>query len=78
MDRQVRGLGIVPEQVEQDETVDIGQPEIEGDRIGLELAGERERPRARGRDHAFQPRLARHVEQDRGETRVVLDDQHEW
>ena len=77
MDRDVAGLGIVLQQVEQHEPVDVGEAEIESDRARLQLAGHRQRARARGRDHALEPGFMRDVEQDRGEGRVVLDDQHE-
>ena len=65
------------QQVEQHEAVDVGEAEVERDRVRLELARHRQRARAGGRDHALQARLAGEVEQDRGEGRVVLDDQHE-
>ena len=38
MDRDVAGVGIVAQQVEQHEAVDVGQAEIEGDRVGAKLA----------------------------------------
>ena len=77
MDRECTGLGIVLEQVEQHEAVDVGQAEVERDRARLELARHRQRSGAGGRDDAFQSGLARRIEQDRREGRVVLDDQHE-
>ena len=69
--------GIVLQQVEQHEPVDIGEAEVERDRARLELARHGERARAGGRDDALEARLVRGVEQDRREGRVVLDDQHE-
>ena len=68
---------IVLQQVEQHEAVDVGEPEVERDRRRLKLARHRQRARAGGRDHALEARLVRGIEQDRGEGRVVLDDQHE-
>ena len=77
VDRDLAGLGVVLQQVEQDEAVDVVEAEIERDRVGPELARHRQRARAGGRDHALEARLAGEIEQDRGEGDVVLDDQHE-
>src|SRR5206468_7144966 len=70
-------LWVVLEQIEQHETVDIGEPKIERDRTRLELARHREGARASGRDDALQRRVMRSVEEDAGKGRIVLDDQHE-
>ena len=77
VDRNVPGLGIVLQQVEQDETVDVRQAEVEGDRRWLKLARHVQRSRPGRGDHAFEAGFVRRIEQDRGECRIVLDDQHE-
>ena len=71
------GVGIVLQQVEQHEAVDVGEAEIERDRGRLKLARHRQRPRSRGRNDALEAGLVRGIEQDRRERRIVLDDQHE-
>ncbi len=65
-----RGLGIVPQQVEQHEAVDVAaSAEIERDRARLHLADHRQRARAGRRDDALRASVVGHVEQDRGEGR---------
>lgn len=68
---------LVPEQVEQDETVDIAEAEIERDRARPQLADHCQRSRPGRGDHTLDPGVVRHVEQDAGKGRVALDDQHE-
>ena len=69
--------GIVAQQVEQHEAVDVGQAEVERDRARPHLADHRDGARAGRGNHALQALLVRQFEQDAGEGRVVLDDQHE-
>ena len=45
--------------------------------VGLQLARHCQRARPGGRDDALEARLVRQIEQDRGEGRIVLDDQDE-
>ena len=45
--------------------------------LGRILRDHRQRARARRRDDALEPGIVRQVEQDAGERRIVLDDQHE-
>ena len=77
VDRDVPGLGIVLEEVEQDEAVDIGETKIERDRRRLKLASHGQGAGSGRRDDALDARLVGCIEQDRREGRVVLDDQHE-
>ena len=66
----------MPQQVEQHETVDVAQPKIERNGQWLNLARNRGRPRPAVETMPFS-RLRGRLEQDVGERRVVLDDQHE-
>ena len=42
LDRDVAQLGVVLEEVEQRPAFHVGQPQVEGDGLRLELAGHRE------------------------------------
>jgi hypothetical protein len=77
VDRQVARLRIVLEKVQQHEAVDVGESEIERDRVRLKLARHCERPRPGGGHDALEANVPSKVEQDRREGRVVLHDQHE-
>ena len=76
MDRDMAGLGIMLEQVEQDEAVDVRQAEVERDRRRLQLARHGEGAGPGDRYDALQIGLMRGIEQDRCEGRIILDDQH--
>ena len=69
---------IVLELVEQRPAVDVGKPDVERDRVGDELARERDARRRRVRRHEpLEAAVAREPEQDAREGRVVLDDEHD-
>ena len=63
--------------VEHRPAVEHRQAHVEHDRVGPELAREREARVAAERDDALEPVLARDRELGLGEVRVVLDDQHD-
>ena len=77
MNRNVGGVGIVAQQVEQDEPVDVGQAKVERDRAGPHLAHHRDRSRPGRGDDPLEPLLMGQFKQDAGERRVILDDQDE-
>src|SRR5438045_2235133 len=77
MDQNMTGLRVVLEQVEQHESVDVSQAEIERDRRRLKLASHVQSARSRGRHDSLELCLVRGVEQDGRKRRVVLDDQYE-
>ena len=77
MDRHAARQRIMLQQVEQHEAVYVGQAEIQRNGIRLQLAGHRQCA-GTGRGHySLQSDLVREIEQDRGEGRIVLDNQNE-
>ena len=77
VDRHVAGARIVLEQIEQRPAIHVRQADIEGDRVRLVAVGERQRRRAVAGDQTLEALLARKLEQNRGEHRVILDDEHD-
>ena len=77
MDRDVPGAEVVLQEVEERPTIHIGQADVEGDGVGLVSMREGERPCPILRDQALEAALARQFQQDGGEHRVVLDDEHD-
>ena len=67
--------GLALELVEQRPAVDVGQPDVERDRIGDELPRQRQSLGAGPRDQALEAAIAGQAEQNAREGRVVLDDQ---
>ena len=61
--------------IEQHPAIDIGQPQVERDRIGLDDACELQRLSAGVRDHALEAAAARHLEDRHREPEVILDDE---
>ncbi len=76
VDRNVARLGRALQEVQQSQAVHVGQADVEHDRLGPEPAGQSRSGRALAGDHASEARIAHQLEQDRGEPRIVLDDQH--
>ena len=75
VDRDVAGRRIVLQPIEQHPAVDVGQPQVERDRVGLDDARELERLRAGVRDDALEAGVARGLEDRHREAEVVLDDE---
>ncbi len=75
MDRDVARLDVAFQPVEDGESGLVGQSDIEHDRVGHELLGERDRFFGRSGNQAAETHFARQVAQDGGEGIVVLDDQ---
>ena len=76
-DRDVPGGDVVLEPLDHAPAVDVGQADVEGDGVGLVLAGHRQRGGAERRDQPLEALLARGLEQELGERQVVLDDQEQ-
>ena len=76
-DRDVPGGQVVLEPLEDPPAVDVGQVDVEGDRVGHVLAGHRQRRGAERGDQPLEALLAGRVEQEPGEGQVVLDDQQD-
>ncbi len=74
-DGDVARLRVVLEVLEHHPAVDVGQVEVERDGGRLDLAGQPQGIAAALGDDALEAAVARRLEQDGGETRVVLDDQ---
>ena len=76
-DRDVPRGHVVLEPVDDAPAVDIGQADIQGDGVGLELAGHRQRGGAQRGDQPLEALFAGRLEQEPGERQVVLDDQEQ-
>ena len=73
--RDVAGARVVLEPVEDRPAVDVRQPMSSVMASGLNFAGQRQARVAAQGHHALEALLARQIQQDAGERRVVLDDQ---
>src|ERR1700681_576683 len=71
------GSRVALELIEQRPSVDVGQADVERDRVRDELARQRHAVGAGGRHQSFEAAVAREAEQDTRERRVVLHDQHD-
>ena len=68
---------IVLQAVEHMPAVDVGQTDVEGNRVGLPLAGHGDGGGAERRGQRFVTTLASEVEQDAGEPQIVVDHEHD-
>ena len=76
-DGDVPGGHVVLEPVDDAPAVDIGQADIQGDRVGLVLARHRQRGGPERRDQSLEAFLAGGLEQQPGERQVVFHDQEQ-
>ena len=73
--RDVSRVRMVLEPIEHRPPVDPRQIDVERDRVGFVRVRDAETRVALERDESLESLIARHVEQDLGEVRVVLDDE---
>ncbi len=77
LDRDVARHVVVLEAHEDAPAVDVGEVDVERDRIGAALARQVERGGAARRDQGFEVVLVREVHEDADEVRIVLDNQQD-
>src|SRR5262249_10338365 len=77
VDRDVAGLRIVFQPVQNRPAVAIRQADVERDGIGVLSVGQGQRGVAMRGDYPLEASLVRYVEQDLREQRVIFDHQHD-
>src|ERR1700709_500189 len=77
MNRNMAGLDVLLEPIEDGEAGLIRQANVENDRVGHELLGQAQGLLGRSRDQGAKPHFAGQITQDGGEAVVVLNDQQD-